>query len=255
MGVLDTGRPALHTDPARPPALVVRDLDVRYGGVKAVRGASFSVDHGTAVALVGHNGAGKSSCLEALCAFVKASGHIELNGEDISGAPARRRIEHGLSLVPEGWGVLRQFSVLENLRLFIDAAPPAAAARAWPIDQVYEVFPNLREREDVAAGQLSGGERQMLSLACSLMQGPVCLMLDEPTAGLSPAMAEAVWDACDAVRAEGIALVVVAQEVERILELVDHVVVMQSGAVTLDAPNTSDARATCRQLLGFGAGR
>jgi branched-chain amino acid transport system ATP-binding protein len=248
-----SGHGASSRSDGRPtPTLKVTDLRVRYGGVKAVQGVSFTVEQGAVVALVGHNGAGKSSCLQGLCGFVKATGDIELNGQSIGGTAARSRIEHGLSLVPEGWGVLREFSVLDNLRLFADAAPPAAAARSWSLERIFAVFPNLRERENVAAGQLSGGERQMLSVACSLRQGPLCLMLDEPTAGLSPAMAEAVWEACDVVRAEGIALVIVAQEVERILELVDHVLVMQSGEIALDAPNSGATKTSCRELLGFG---
>jgi len=237
------------------PVLVVEHLGVRYGGVKAVQDVSFSVDQNAVVALVGHNGAGKSSCLQALCGFVKSSGSVALNGASIGSTPARSRIEHGLSLVPEGWGVLREFTVTENLQLFGDAAPPAAAARAWSLERVYDLFPNLAERQKVAAGQLSGGERQMLSVACSLRQGPRCLMLDEPTAGLSPAMSERVWEVCDHVRSEGIALVIVAQEVERVLEFVDHVLVMQSGELTLSAPNTDGTRSECRELLGFGIQR
>lgn len=237
------------------PALLVEGLSVRYGGVKAVRDVSFSVAPASVTGLVGHNGAGKSSCLQALCGFVKSTGRVELNGESIGGTPARSRIEHGLSLVPEGWGVLREFTVLDNLKLFADAAPAAAQARAWSLERVYDLFPNLREREQVLAGQLSGGERQMLSVACSLRQGPRCLMLDEPTAGLSPAMSEAVWDACGIVQAEGIALVVVAQEVERILEFVDHVLVMQSGEITLNAPISAETKTACREQLGFGIQR
>jgi branched-chain amino acid transport system ATP-binding protein len=234
------------------PMLKVENLSVHYGGVKAVQGAGFVMGEGAVVAMVGHNGAGKSSCLQALSGFVKATGTIELGGVAIERASVRTRIEHGLSLVPEGWGVVREFSVLDNLRLFGDAAPPAAAARAWSIERICDLFPNLRERQNVAAGQLSGGERQMLSVACSLRQGPLLLMLDEPTAGLSPAMTEVVWEACEVVRAEGVTLLIVAQEVERILELVDHVLVMQSGELVLDAPNSAETKRTCRERLGFG---
>jgi branched-chain amino acid transport system ATP-binding protein len=232
--------------------LEVRDLDVRYGGVHAVRDVSFDVMPDTSVALVGPNGAGKTSTLEGLGGFVKSSGTVRIAGEAVRALRPRSRIELGISLVPEGWNVLTELSVEENLKLFGESAPPAAASRAWALERVYELFPVLKTRRELAAGLLSGGERQMLSIGCALRQGPKCLMLDEPTMGLSPAMAETVWEVCATLRGEGIALLIVAQEVERVLELVDHVLVMQSGKLTLNAPRDAETVARCHDLLGFG---
>jgi branched-chain amino acid transport system ATP-binding protein len=251
---LPTGSPPSSRISASSAAMLeVRDLEVRYGGVQAVRGISFDVLPDTSVALVGPNGAGKTSTLEGLGGFVKTSrGAVRIAGSPVRPLRPRGRIELGLSLVPEGWNVLTELSVEDNLRLFGDAAPPAAAERAWPLERVYELFAPLWGRRELAAGLLSGGERQMLSIGCALRQGPRCLMLDEPTVGLSPAMAETVWEVCETLRGEGIALLIVAQEVERVLELVDHVLVMQSGQLTLDAPRDAETVARCHDLLGFG---
>ncbi len=234
-------------------ALTVADLRVRYGSVEAVRGVSFSLQPGTSAALFGHNGVGKSSCLQAIAGFVRSTGRVSVDGVDVSARDVRTRIGHGVCLVPEGWGVLRELSVHDNLVLFGQTSRGGGAGRAWSIERIYDLFPSLQARQRTLAGSLSGGERQMLSIACSLVQGPLYLLLDEPTTGLSPAMVDAVWNAWTAMRADGIAVLVVGQEVERILGLVDRVLVMQSGELALDQPNSPETAQQCRELLGFAA--
>jgi branched-chain amino acid transport system ATP-binding protein len=234
-------------------ALTVADLRVRYGSVQAVRGVGFTLPPGTSAALFGHNGAGKSSTLQAICGFVRGTGTVTVDGEDMSNRDVRTRIGRGISLVPEGWGVLRELSVHDNLALFGQTAPATGRARAWSIERIFELFGSLKARERTLAGSLSGGERQMLSIACSLVQGPRYLLLDEPTTGLSPMMVDLVWDAWSAMRGDGIAVLVVGQEVERILGLVDRVMVMQSGEIVLDRENDPDAAQACRELLGFAS--
>lgn len=233
--------------------LRVTDLRVRYGSVEAVRGVDFSLAPGTTAALFGHNGVGKSSSLQAVAGFTKASGSVHVDGVDLSSRDVRARLSAGVSLVPEGWGVLRQLSVTENLTLFANTAPPEGAERAWSADRIFDLFPSLKDRHNQLAGSLSGGERQMLSIACSLSQGPVYLLLDEPTTGLSPAMIDAVWNAWTVMRAENIAVLVVGQEVERILGLVDRVMVMQAGEIVLDDVNSHQVADLARELLGFAA--
>jgi branched-chain amino acid transport system ATP-binding protein len=232
-------------------ALVVEDLRVRYGGVEAVRGVSFTVEPGQTVALFGHNGVGKSSSLQAVAGFVRSTGSVRMGEADLAARDVRGRIAAGLSLVPEGWGVLRELSVDDNLHLFRSTVPVAGRQRAWPVERIFELFPALKLRHRTAAGSLSGGERQMLSIACSLVQEPVYLLLDEPTTGLSPAMVDAVWTAWNAMRTQDISILVVGQEIERVLGLVDRVMVMQSGVLVLDQANDGSTRDAARELLGF----
>jgi branched-chain amino acid transport system ATP-binding protein len=204
-------------------------------GLPVVRGASLVVAAGEIVALLGPNGAGKSTLVRAVAGLVPVtSGRIEIAGEDVTGLPAHRRVRHGLALVPQTDNVFARLSVHENLELAgfrLDRA-----ARRQRAEAMYALFPDLAGRRHLAAGRLSGGQRQMLAVARALLVEPRVLLLDEPTAGLSPRLAGVLFDKLREVRGLGVALVLVEQNARGALGLADRASVLVEGRERLSGP-------------------
>ncbi len=216
--------------------LQVRGLEVHYGGICAVRGVDLDVAAGEKVALIGANGAGKTSALKAIARMLPARGAVRLDGADIADAPPHSLVGQGLALVPEGRGVFARLSVRENLEMGAYVRTDRAAI-ADDIERVFSLLPRLRERAGQTAGTLSGGEQQMLAIGRALMSRPRLLLLDEPSMGLSPIMVATVFDVIRAVAQEGVTLLLVEQNARLALSLCDRGYVMESGEITLNAPS------------------
>jgi branched-chain amino acid transport system ATP-binding protein len=206
------------------PMLGVRDLVVRYGAIEAVHGISFEVHAGEVVALIGANGAGKTSTLAAISGLVRPTrGAVRLAGRDLAGAAPHTIVRAGLVQVPEGREILARMSVHENLLL-------SGAADATPM---YERFPILAERRSLPAGNLSGGEQQLLAIARALLAEPKVLLLDEPSLGLAPKMVAAVFEVLAALKAKGTTMLLVEQNALRALRLADRAYVLDLGRIAL----------------------
>ena len=212
--------------------LEVRQLEVHYGGIRAVAGVDLAIGEGELVCLIGANGAGKSSTLKAICGLVPGkSGDVRYRGEVISDSPVHELPRKGLVMVPEGRGIFAQLTVEENL-----AMGAYAHGGADPRAQ-YERFPRLAERRRQIAGTLSGGEQQMLALARALMARPKLLLLDEPSMGLAPMMVSRVFALVREIAAEGVTILLVEQNARRALEISHRGYVMESGAISLAGPS------------------
>jgi branched-chain amino acid transport system ATP-binding protein len=214
--------------------LEVRDLHVHYGPVPAVRGIDLDLGAGEAVALLGRNGAGKSTTLRALAGLVTpTSGSIAIDGHDMTKVPAERRVRAGVALAPEGRGMFPQLTVRESLAMGAFHRRLRASAVKDEIRRVTERFPRLAERLDQRTGSLSGGEQQMLALARGLMSTPRLLMVDEPSLGLAPIIIEDLYELLSGLKADGITLLVVEQYVEVALDFADRAYVLDKGEVAL----------------------
>lgn len=213
--------------------LKVEDLHVAYGGVQAVRGISLEVHPGEITALLGANGAGKSSTLLSIIGSVKPkSGRIAFDGADITGLTPDALVKRGIALIPEGGRVFARQAVEQNLRLGAYVVPDEALYRER-LEQVYALFPRLAERRTQIAGTLSGGERQMLAIGRALMSGPRLLLVDEPSLGLSPLLVETVFDTLASLNRNGTSILLVEQNMAQALELAGRAYVMQSGKIAL----------------------
>lgn len=211
--------------------LSVSNLDVRYGAVHAVRDFSFGVRRGEIVTILGSNGAGKSSTLNAIVGLVpSAGGKIEFDGKDITHTPTEAIIPAGLTLTPEGRHVFPDMSVIENLR--IGAAVIKDGSDAEVLERMLEQFPILKEREHQAAGTLSGGEQQMLAIARSLMSRPKLLILDEPSLGLAPKIISEVFDLIVKLRDNGTTILLVEQNAAQSLQIADRAYLLELGRLT-----------------------
>jgi branched-chain amino acid transport system ATP-binding protein len=209
--------------------LELAQLEVHYGGIRAVRRIDLEVGEGELVCLIGANGAGKSSTLKAICGLVASrSGRIVYAGEDISRAAVHALPRKGLVMVPEGRGIFAQLTVEENLAMGAYARQGAAD----PAEQ-YERFPRLKERRRQIAGTLSGGEQQMLALARALMARPRLLLLDEPSMGLAPLMVARIFDLVRDIAREGVTILLVEQNARLALEIASRGYVLESGAIAL----------------------
>ena len=211
--------------------LEVRDLQVRYGAIEAVRGLSFDVEEGEIVALIGANGAGKSSTLLALSGLVRpAGGTAQFQGLDLVRLRPDRIVRAGLVQVPEGRAILGPLTVAENLALGAwSRADRAGIPEA--LDQVYALFPVLAQRRKQAAGSLSGGEQQMLAMGRALMAAPRLLLLDEPSMGLAPLLVKAVFDTVAAIREAGTTVLLVEQNARQALRISSRAIVLAHGQV------------------------
>jgi branched-chain amino acid transport system ATP-binding protein len=217
--------------------LAVRELGVSYAGATALDGVSLDVRTGELIALVGANGAGKSSLLAAVSGLHRpVSGSIRLGDDEISALPAHRISRLGLALVPEGRRLFAQLSVERNL-LLGDFRGRDGEGRRQQLEHVFELFPVLSERLQQPAGTLSGGEQQMLALGRGLMGRPRLLMLDEPSLGVAPKLVSAIFDALRQVNEEGTTVLVIEQNVRRALELADRGYVIQSGRIVASGPS------------------
>ena len=215
--------------------LEVAGLEVRYGGIRAVKGIDFEVRERELVTLIGANGAGKTTTLKAIAGLLKPSaGRIRYAGRDITGTAACDLVPLGIALVPEGRGVFGRLTVEENLAM--GAYVRRDAAIHQDLDRSYQLFPRLAERRRQLAGTLSGGEQQMLAIARALMSRPKLLLLDEPSMGLAPLMVQRIFETIRAVAAEGVTLLLVEQNAKLALEMCNRGYVMESGAISLSAP-------------------
>lgn len=211
------------------PILRVTDLKVSYGKVEAVRGVSFDVQAGSLVTLVGANGAGKSSIINAIAGIVKpASGKIMFDGQDITRTGSHKLVKRGLVQVPEGRQVLSTLTIAENLQLGARLLRSGAGAA---IDGIYERFPVLGERRQLPAGSLSGGEQQMLAIGRAMLAEPRVIFMDEPSMGLAPKIVDEVFKVIEEIRSAGTTVVLVEQNARRALQAADEGHVLQNGEI------------------------
>jgi branched-chain amino acid transport system ATP-binding protein len=217
------------------PILQIDNLVVRYGGIEAVRGVSLSVARGEAVALIGANGAGKTSVLRAITGLVKPhAGQVRYMGYDITDQPGHERPRDGLVMVPEGRGIFTRMTVQENLLMGASARRCSQGDLQKDLECEFERFPRLRERAHQLAGSLSGGEQQMLAMGRALMAKPTCLLLDEPSMGLSPIMVDKIFETIEDVLTQGTSLLLVEQNAQRALQITQRGYVLESGELTLE---------------------
>jgi branched-chain amino acid transport system ATP-binding protein len=219
--------------------LEIEALKIAYGGINAVKGIDLVVHEGEMVALIGANGAGKTSTLKAISGILHpASGSIRYRGADITGSKSYTLVERGLALVPEGRQIFGRLTVQENLRMGAYARRDAAQVKT-DLARVYELFPRLYERRTQTGGTLSGGEQQMLAIGRALMSAPKLLLLDEPSMGLAPLMVQRIFETIRKVAAEGVTVLLVEQNAKLALELSHRGYVMESGAISLTADSTA----------------
>jgi len=214
--------------------LEVKGLEVRYGGIRAVRGIDLAVGEGELVCLIGANGAGKTSALKAICGLHARGGSVTYAGQALEGLPVFELPRRGLVMVPEGRGVFPQLTVEENLAMGAFARRDAEVRD--DIARQYASFPRLKERRQQTAGTLSGGEQQMLALARALMSRPRLLLLDEPSMGLAPLMVAKIFDIVREIAARGVTILLVEQNARLALEAASRGYVMESGAIALAGP-------------------
>jgi branched-chain amino acid transport system ATP-binding protein len=213
--------------------LEVDGLKISYGGINAVKGVDLEVRAGEMVALIGANGAGKTSTLKAICGVLPPNaGKVRYGGEDVTGTPSYSLVEQGLALVPEGRGVFGRLTVEENLQMGAYTRREAAAVRR-DLDRVFGLFPRLKERRRQTGGTLSGGEQQMLAIGRALMSAPKLLLLDEPSMGLAPLMVQRIFETIRQIAAEGVTVLLVEQNAKLALEVSARGYVMESGLITL----------------------
>jgi branched-chain amino acid transport system ATP-binding protein len=210
--------------------LVVENLDVRYGGVHAVRGLSLTVAPGEIVGLIGPNGAGKSSTLHAIIGLAPALGSVRLDGRELLGRRPEDVARSGVALVPEGRRIFAELTVEENLRLGLAGR---RARGGVGFAAVYELFPVVREFRGRQAGALSGGQQQQLAIARALVAEPDVLLLDEPSLGLAPTVVDVVFDALAAIRDRGLAVLLVEQRAQRTVAVADRSHVLAHGELQL----------------------
>jgi branched-chain amino acid transport system ATP-binding protein len=222
--------------------LVVENLEVRYGAVRAVRGLSLTVEPGEIVGLIGPNGAGKSSTLHAIMgAAPVAAGDVRLAGASLVGRKPEDVARSGIALVPEGRRIFGELSVEENLRLGL-AGRRSQAGADDAVERAYELFPIVRDFRRRTAGALSGGQQQQLAIARALVAEPDVLLLDEPSLGLAPRIVDVVFDALAAIRESGLAVLLVEQRAQRTVALADRCHVLSNGELrlTLDRDDAAD---------------
>ena len=213
--------------------LALSGVTASYGSVKALAGVSIEVGDGEAVALLGANGAGKSTTLRAISGLMRlVSGTITFGGVNLGALPAYKIAELGIAHVPEGRQVFPEMTVMENLEMGA-YIPSAKAERSRTLDVVFGLFPVLAERRTQLAGTLSGGEQQMLAVGRGLMLRPRLLMLDEPSLGLAPVVADATFNKIQEIHAMGMAILLVEQNVSRALTLVRRAYVLESGSIVM----------------------
>jgi branched-chain amino acid transport system ATP-binding protein len=226
-----SGRPSMER--VGEPLLAVEGLEVSYGAVRALQGVSFQVAEGEAVALIGANGAGKSTILNTLSGLVRArAGRASFDGLDLVSASPRRVVEHGLVQVPEGREILARLTVRENLELGAWSRRDRRRAVA-DIAGFEDRFPILGERRDLPAGQLSGGEQQVLAIVRGLVARPRLLLLDEPSLGLAPRLVETIFAVIEEIHREGLTILLVEQNAFRALELAHRAYVVETGRISL----------------------
>ncbi|MEA3395063.1 MAG: ABC transporter ATP-binding protein [Pseudomonadota bacterium] len=217
--------------------LSVRGLSAAYGHIEAISDINLDIGQGQIVTVIGPNGAGKSTTLAVLMGILPASGQVVFDGQDVSGYDIEQHVAHGIALVPETRALFSQMSVQDNLVLGgfrLRSSPRQVHQEA--LDEVYELFPRLKERASQEAGTLSGGERQMLALGRALMGKPRLLMLDEPSLGLAPLIVRDIFRIIAELRQRGVSILLVEQNARAALRVADHAYVLELGRVAMEGP-------------------
>ena len=211
--------------------LHIENLQVRYGGIEAVKGVSFDVHEGEIVTLIGANGAGKSSTLRSIAGLKKPSGgKIVFRGDDLTGRDATDIVKKGITLVPEGRRIFADLTVLENLKV---GAYLRKDDISEDIQWVYDLFPRLKERSWQLGGTLSGGEQQMLAVGRALMSRPRLMMMDEPSLGLAPLIVKDIFTIIKEINKQGVTILLIEQNANMALKTADTGYVMETGRITL----------------------
>ena len=213
--------------------LILRDLTVSYGSLEVLHGISLEVREREIVALLGANGAGKSTAISAISGLLPVtSGSVSFRGADITNRPADHIVKQGLVQIPEGRRIFPGLTVRENLDMGAYAVSDAEKT-ARSLDRAYKLFPKLAERRNQRGGTLSGGEQQMLAIARGLMSEPAMLLMDEPSLGLAPIVVDQIFEISLAIRASGTTILLVEQNARRSLEIADRGYILETGTITL----------------------
>lgn len=212
--------------------LRVDDINVYYGSIHAIKGISFSVNEGEIVTLIGANGAGKSTTLNTVSGLLKSkTGSITFMGEDLAKVPPHKIVERGLVMVPEGRRIFMQLTVEENLEMGAYTQDPKGIKES--LEEVYDLFPRLKERSWQAGGTLSGGEQQMLAMGRALMAKPKLIMLDEPSMGLAPLLVDHIFEIIAKLHKSGATILLVEQNAQAALSIADRAYVLETGKISL----------------------
>lgn len=213
--------------------LEVKDLNVFYGSIHALKGINFHINQGEIVSLIGANGAGKTTTLRAISGIVDSRGEILLENKSLKTVKANDRVKLGLAQSPEGRGVFPQMTVLENLEMGAYTRKDKAEIKA-DLEMCYELFPRLKERITQTAGTMSGGEQQMLAISRALMSRPKLLLLDEPSLGLAPRIVTQIFEIIKKVNSQGMTILLVEQNARMALKVSHRAYVIETGKVTLE---------------------
>ena len=224
--------------------LKIEQLQIKYGNIHAIKGVNLEIKEGESVALLGANGAGKSTILRAITGIIQlykgtiSHGKIYFKGKLLNNIPANKIVEMGLSCVPEGRELFANLTVLENLRMgaFVVKESKLIGKR---LDEVYELFPGIADRKNQIAGTLSGGEQQMLSIGRSLMTDPQLLLLDEPSLGLAPILIERVFEACEKLKKKGTTIFLIEQNANVALNFVGRGYILETGLIKIEGSSES----------------
>lgn len=232
--------------------LEIEELEVYYGAINAIKGISFNVEQGEVIALIGANGAGKTTILHTMTGLVAAKhGSIRFNGKELTKTPAHKIVSMGMAHVPEGRRVFAQLSVYENLMLGAYTRKDKAEINE-SIEHVYERFPRLKERQNQLAGTLSGGEQQMLAMGRALMSKPSIILMDEPSMGLSPLYVSEIFDIIQEINKSGTTVLLVEQNAKKALSIANRAYVLETGNIALsgDAHELMDNEQVKKAYLG-----
>lgn len=216
--------------------LEVKDLEVYYGMIQAIKGISFNVDKGEVIALIGANGAGKTTTLHTITGLLQANnGSVMFDGVDITKIPAHKIVSMGMAHVPEGRRVFADLSVMQNLKMGAYTRTDKEEI-SNNLEMVFKRFPRLKERQKQLAGTLSGGEQQMLAMGRALMSNPKIILMDEPSMGLSPIFVNEIFDIIRQVKADGTTVLLVEQNAKKALAIADRAYVLETGKIVLTGP-------------------